>query len=498
MKKNKFLTVGIIFLFPIYLFSQIQIGADLDGEAAGDNFGDAVAISADGKRIAIASNAHNEYTGHVKIFDEENGVWTQVGNNINGENIGDTFGWSVALSFDGKRLAVGATQLISTGITSGYVKIFEEINNSWVQVGNKILGELDGDGFGSDVALSNDGSRLAVSARNSSGGLFAGQVRIFDENNGTWTQTGDAINGEAPEDESGGSISISSNGKRIAIGALFNDGNGESAGHVRIFRETINGEWVQIGNDIDGEAAGDYSGSSVSLSNSGKRIAIGAPENSGNGLYSGQVRIFEENNLVWTQIGVVYGEAAGNALGRAVTLSGDGTRLAAGATNDSANNISTGHVRIFKEENGEWSQLGDNIYGEANHDGNGVATAISKDGLRIVIGAYANDGNGMSAGHARVFGDFLSSPTSVKQIEPQILIFPNPTLREVMIKIDKPSSSKIKIRIINQLGELILEKQITNVAQKINELISIDYQGIFWVGIEMGEKVYYQKIIVID
>ena len=54
-----------------------------------------------------------------------------------------------------------------------------------------------------------------------------------------------------------------------------NDGNGTNAGHVRIYKN-ISGTWTQQGSDIDGEAAGDYSGVSVSLSSDGSTVAIGA------------------------------------------------------------------------------------------------------------------------------------------------------------------------------------------------------------------------------
>ena len=43
--------------------------------------------------------------------------------------------------------------------------------------------------------------------------------------------------------------------------------------------------WKQIGEDIEGEAANDYSGASVSLSANGTTVAIGSE-------YSGQVRVF--------------------------------------------------------------------------------------------------------------------------------------------------------------------------------------------------------------
>ena len=71
------------------------------------------------------------------------------------------------------------------------------------------------------------------------------------------------------------SVSLSSDGSTVAIGALGNDGNGSNAGHVRIYKN-ISGTWTQQGSDIDGEAAGDYSGYSVSLSSDGSTVAIGA------------------------------------------------------------------------------------------------------------------------------------------------------------------------------------------------------------------------------
>ena len=55
------------------------------------------------------------------------------------------------------------------------------------------------------------------------------------------------------------SVSLSSDGKTLAIGATDNDGNGNSSGHVRIYN--YNGTaWSQLGSDIDGEAANDQSG----------------------------------------------------------------------------------------------------------------------------------------------------------------------------------------------------------------------------------------------
>ncbi|CAK0789069.1 unnamed protein product [Prorocentrum cordatum] len=79
--------------------------------------------------------------------------------------------------------------------------------------------------------------------------------------------------------------------RRVAIGASNNNGAGSDSGHVRVFGLSGN-TWSQLGQDIDGEARGDYSGMSVSLSSDGSRVAIGATWNGGAGSRSGHVRVF--------------------------------------------------------------------------------------------------------------------------------------------------------------------------------------------------------------
>ena len=75
-------------------------------------------------------------------------------------------------------------------------------------------------------------------------------------------------------------------------GHFYNDGNGSGSGHTRIYKWD-GSSWNQLGSDIDGEAAGDYSGSSVSLSSDGSVLAIGAVQNDGGGPGSGHARIYK-------------------------------------------------------------------------------------------------------------------------------------------------------------------------------------------------------------
>ncbi len=78
------------------------------------------------------------------------------------------------------------------------------------------------------------------------------------------------------------------------MGADTGDGkNGVDSGYVRIYRmDDAQSNWIQIGDDIDGDEADDNSGWSVSLSVDGSKVAIGAPYNDANGNSAGHVRVF--------------------------------------------------------------------------------------------------------------------------------------------------------------------------------------------------------------
>ena len=280
-----------------------QIGNDINGEAADDNSGFSLHLSADGSIVAIGSpwnDGNGSNSGHIRIYKNVNNTWTQLGNDINGEAADDEFGYSVNISDDGNVVAVGAHQN-STG--NGYVRIYKNVNNTWTKVGSDIKGEGVSDNLGRSVSLSSDGNVVAIGAiLHEASGNASGSVRILKNINNTWTQIGSDIDGEDANSFSGRSVSLSSDGSIIAIGADWNDGNGTDSGHVRIYKN-INDTWTQVGSDIDGENTGDRSGWAVSLSSDGSIVAIGATDNDGNGTDSGHVRIYKNINDTWTQVG---------------------------------------------------------------------------------------------------------------------------------------------------------------------------------------------------
>ena len=143
--------------------------------------------------------------------------------------------------------------------------------SSWIQVGGDIDGEAADDKSGSRYRCPRMGrawpSALMITTAPA---LDAGHVRVYSESGGTWTQLGGDIDGEAAETTSGTSVSMSSDGTRVAIGGQDNDGTSGSTsddrGHVRVYeydaaKTSAPAKWAQVGGDIDGEAAGDESGS---------------------------------------------------------------------------------------------------------------------------------------------------------------------------------------------------------------------------------------------
>ena len=354
-----------------------RLGQDIDSEVADDGYGHSVSLSADGLTVAIgapyndAGNVSTDGRGHVRIFSYSSGTWSQLGTDIDGIAAINQSGWSVSLSSNGKIVAIGARCNADNGINSGHVRILYYNGSNWSSLGSNINGAAANDQSGYSVALSADGKTVAIGApfNDSNSNSNSGHVRIYEYNPSKtfaqlnpllanfgpigWNRLGSDINGAFANDQSGWSVSLSANGRTVAIGSNKNDaGNAttDNRGHVRIYSYSSSA-WSQLGSDINGEAAGDESGHSVSLSADGRTVAIGSINNDGNGSNSGHVRIFYYNSTTWSQLRLdINGKAVGDQSGHSVSLSADGRTVAIGSINNDAGNVNTdnrGHVRIY-------------------------------------------------------------------------------------------------------------------------------------------------------
>jgi hypothetical protein len=325
-----------------------QRGSDIDGEAAGDYSGTSVSLSSDGNVVAIGATTNSESyrkSGHVRIYEWKNGTWTQRGNDIDGEADNDYLGWSVSLSDNGNVVAIGAPTNYNG---YGHVRIYAWTGSIWNQRGSDIDGQVYGDETGHSVSLSSNGNVVAIGMPNPSSNN-SGLVRIYEWTDSIWTQRGNDIIGVESWEGSGYSVSLSADGTVVAIGVPYTD---NYTGHVRIY-EWKNGTWRQIGNDINGESQDDSSGWSVSLSSDGNIVAIGAPYNDGNSSSitdeRGHVRIYELKDGTWTQRGPdIDGEAYRDYSGYSVSLSKNGNIVAIGSIYNDGNSYNSGHVRIYE------------------------------------------------------------------------------------------------------------------------------------------------------
>ena len=346
-----------------------QVGSTIFGEANKDRSGNEVAISRDGTIIAIGAT-HNDAgtlnSGQVRIFElNATQEWEQLGDAIQGEKENDRSGRAIALSDDGKYIAIGTDGYdgASEQDDIGHVRVFKWNESEWVQEGKDIVGEAAEDASGYSVAMSGDGTIVVIGANQNDpdhNNNNAGHVRVYKRNADTndlgWTQVGGDLDGVAKNDQSGISVATSQDGNTVVIGAIKNDRKkNDNAGHVLVYvrNETDTDEpvgWTMLGGDIDGESKGDQSGITVSTTSDGRTVVIGARNNDGNGENAGHARIFSYDLCKdkWVQIGLdIDGEAAGDHAGFDSHISGDGKTVVVGARYNDSNGTDSGHVRIF-------------------------------------------------------------------------------------------------------------------------------------------------------
>lgn len=330
------------------------MGNEIVGTTGGDRAGDSVALSGVGDTVAVGSIEHTgpagESSGQVRVFsyNSVNNTWDVLGDEITGTGAGDESGGAVALNMDGNRLIVGARRHRGNGLNSGEARIFEYNSSTfqWDILGQHLLGENVGDFFGSSVAISATGDRIAVGATHSDeGGGASGSVSVFDFHRGEnrWVRVGAPIAGPAPNSNAGFAVAMSGNGLRVAVGAINHDGNGMNSGVVRVY-ENVGFDWVRLGQDLLGDGEDDRAGWSVSLSFDGNRVAVSSKHG-----VSGHVRIYECENNTWERVGDdLFGETTGDDAGSSISLSASGYRIAVGAQYNDGTDMSSGQVRVYE------------------------------------------------------------------------------------------------------------------------------------------------------
>ena len=201
----------------------VQLGDTIYG-TENSLLGTGLSMNSEGTRIAVGApyDKHvGENGGMVCVFDYNGTDWTLVGDTIYPEAPAD-FGYDVSLTPDGNTLAVGAPN--GNPYHQGYVQVFQYDGTSWVQKGTNINGTDNAITFGESLQLNGDGSYLIIGApclihKNKFVSRdYESYMRVVHFNGTDWEQVGEQIE-MTRSDCYGSSVAISNDGSIIAVGA---------------------------------------------------------------------------------------------------------------------------------------------------------------------------------------------------------------------------------------------------------------------------------------
>lgn len=264
------------------------IGQDIQG------YGYRILLSNDGSIVAITGNS-SLGSSLVRVYKNVNNNWVQIGQDIldNGHDI--------ALSGDGSTLVIAPMM--------GPFNIYKNISGTWTVIGNITTG----DGF--SVCLSENGDTIAASPHPGA------TINIYKYVNNKWVYSNTIV--ANPNDVSTGyRMDMSSDGSTIAVTTMAV--YPQNMGSINVYRY-INNTWTQIGNAITSQVPNENFGSNVAISGSGNVVIVGTREGGNTG--NGRVEIHEYLQGNWAKKGEIIDQNS-NRIEWAIALSRDGSSLA--------------------------------------------------------------------------------------------------------------------------------------------------------------------------
>jgi hypothetical protein len=242
---NLLTSAGAAYVFTrtagVWSSQQKLVGTGTNGRINSDQFGLSVAISGD---TAIVGANVQDYdaaganlltnAGAAYVFTRTAGVWSQqqklVGTGTNARVSFDNFGSNIAISGDTVIVGAALQSYDDAGANfvsmAGAAYVFTRTAGVWSQqqklVGTGTNGRLlDGDQFGSSIAISGDTVIVGVSNQSydAAGANYvsmAGAAYVFTRAAGVWSQqqklVGTGTNSRLDNDYFGASVAVSENG----------------------------------------------------------------------------------------------------------------------------------------------------------------------------------------------------------------------------------------------------------------------------------------------
>ena len=326
---------------------------------------------------------------------------------------GDQFGHSAAMSGDGTIVVFGAIGQDTTATDSGAAYVYE--NGTQVAI-LKASDAGASDNFGTDVAISKDGSVIVVGAPlwDATGASDAGAVYVYVKPSGGWTTTSseDAkLTRSSPYSLTylGSGVAISDDGNTI-VASAYMDPTDLGLGGAYVYQKPGSG-WTSAtetaaltGSDV---TESDRLGHGLAISGDGTVIALGAPYADEPDSNCGVVYVYDRSGSTWSsttethKVGRI--STSGNHyLGWSCALNEDGTILVAGAPGV---NSSQGFLFVFEDSGGTWSESKILVLnpGSATNQELGDDVAISRDGSLIIAGVPGYSGVVTSGGALAVW-----------------------------------------------------------------------------------------------
>jgi len=335
-----------------------QMGQDLFGAEEFDGFGQSVALSSDGKTIAVGANQPPPgRSGYVEVYSfTDDGSWKIVGKRLDDvESLVEDVGREVILSDDGSVLtflgSIVEEDEDGWHDTSSFVRTVENDGGKWKAKGSDLIASVAYDDYGHEthISQSGDGQTLAVTGSYSS---FLAKVYSFDAKKKNWTElvVPPIKNSDSDDDDddcldeyyanyfSGSDVALNTDGTFLAIcgSKIVLD---QEIGVVRVLaKNATTGNFTLSRDPVD--YWDDWGASSVSISSDGQRIAVGinSDEDDKGSLFV--TTASDDSDSGWNSLGKVDGRGEEDLLGSRVTISRDGTLAAASSRK--------GYVSFFK------------------------------------------------------------------------------------------------------------------------------------------------------
>ena len=390
--------------------------------SAGDEFGRSVAISGDTVIVGVPGDDSTSGSAYIYRLNHSTGLFEQtVKLTASDAAAGDSFGYSVAISEGEGTVIVGAH---GNDSNSGSAYLFNRNCDSWIDTTEtaKLTASdaVAGDSFGYSVAISYDAGRGTVIVGAHGDDSNSGSAYLFREPViGSWkdaNQTAKLTASDAAADDYFG-LSVAISGDTVIVGADGDEDGGKYSGSAYLF-EKPEGGWIDANQTVKLTAsdAETYNFFGYSVAISGDTVIVGAYRNYGGASDSGSAYLFEKPSSGWINTAQTAKLTASDAtvsewFGRSVAISGD--RVIVGAHKDDEGGSDSGSVYLFEKPASGWTDTNQTSKLTASDasasDNFGRSVAISGD--TVIVGAYHDDEGGSESGSAYIFKNTFSENT---------------------------------------------------------------------------------------